>query len=62
MSCTRALALGTGLMLLLSGCELVADFDRGKLDSGMSATLDATVDEVDAGISSVTTVVTVKVN
>ena len=63
MSCTRALALGLLLLLCgpLGGCELVADFDRGLLDSGASGTLDASADD-DAGVSSVTTVATVKVN
>lgn len=38
-----------GLLVLLSslgGCELIADFDRGKLDAGSDAA--ATDDETDA--------------
>ena len=64
-SCNWALAIGLMLVVLaalgpLSGCELVADFDRSKLDSGAEGTLDATTDD-DAGVGSVTTVVAVKV-
>jgi hypothetical protein len=63
MSCPRALAIGLLLLLCgpLSACELVADFDRSKLDAGAPGTLDASQED-DSGVTNVTTSTAVKSN